>query len=182
MKRVSMIAALSVVSLSVMGSAAPRRSGAPADDAGIIARFEEMVSADISCAQLAVERAKGADVKNFATMLVREHGMARQMARDVATQINVRWKPNPGNPRAEEHDRFLKELRQRNDVAFDVLFIRHEVEYHRELVNVISKELMPASQSPDLQAFFGQVEPAIEAHAKMAEAIQQQIGPKRPAP
>jgi len=179
MKRVSMIAA---VSLGVMGSAAPRHSGTAADDAGIIARFEEMVSADISCAQLAVERAKGTDVKSFATVLVREHGMARQMARDVAAQINVRWKPNPDNARAEEHDKFLKELRQRNDIAFDVLFIRHEVEYHRDLVNLITKDWMPASQSPDLQAFFGQVEPAIEAHAKMAEAIQQQLGPKRPAP
>jgi hypothetical protein len=38
---------------------------------------------------------------------------------------------------------------------------------------------MPSAQNPDLQAFFGQVGPAIEAHAKMAEAMQQQMGPKR---
>jgi putative membrane protein len=179
MKRVSMIATLSVVALTLMGSAAPRRSRSPADDAGIIARFEEMVSADISCAQLAVERAKGADVKNFATILVREHGMARQMARDVATQIGVRWKPNPDNARAAEHEKVLKELRGRNDIAFDVLFIRHEVEYHKELVDLINKDWMPSAQNPDLQAFFGQVGPAIEAHVKMAETIQQTLGPKR---
>jgi putative membrane protein len=179
MKRFSMIAMLSVVSLTLMGSAAPRPARTPADDAGLIARFEEMVSADVSCAQLAVERAKGTDVKNFATILVREHGMARQMARDVATQIGARWKPNPDNAQAAEHEKMLKELRGRNDIAFDVLFIRHEVEYHRDLVNLINKDWMPSAQNPDLQAFFGQVGPAIEAHAKMAEAMQQQMGPKR---
>jgi len=175
-----MISALSLASLALTGSASPHRTSTSVDDADIIARFEEMVSADVSCAQLAVERAHGTNVKNFASMLVREHGMARQMARDVAAQINVRFKPNADNPRAAEHEKVLKDLRQRDDIAFDVLFIRHEVEYHKALVNLINKEWMPAAQSPDLQAFFGQVGPAIEAHMKMADAIQQSLGPRRP--
>ncbi len=179
MKRFSLIAALFVASLALTGSAAPPRADTAADDAALIARFEETVSADVSCAQLAVERAHGTDVRNFATILVREHGMARQMARDVANQLGVKLKSNSDNPRAAEHEKVLKDLRERHDVAFDVLFIRHEVEYHHDLMNLINKEWMPAAQNPDLQAFFGQVGPALEAHAKMAEAIQQQLGPKR---
>lgn len=179
MTRMSMIAALSAVSLALMGSASAPYTTARADDANIIARFEEMVAADLGCAQLAVERAKGADVRNFATVLVREHGMARQMARDIAAQINARFKPNSDNPRAAEHEKFVKELRERTDAAFDGLFVRHEVEYHRQLVTLIDKEWQSAAQHPELQAFFGQVGPALDAHAKMAEAIEHSLGLKR---
>ncbi len=173
-------ASLAGLSLTLMGSGAPARLAPAIDDAAILARFEEMATADLGCAQLASDRAQRADVKAFATVLVREHTMARQMARDAALQLKVTLKTNPDNKQKAEHDRVLKELRERNDIAFDVLFVRHELEYHRDLVNAINKDWTPAAQSPDLQGFLGQVGAAFEAHIATAEQIAQSLGPRRP--
>lgn len=179
MKRIFQLAAGVGLSLSVLGSAPPPRAGAVPDDAAILNRFDDLVSADISCAQLAVERGHSAEVKAFARTLVSEHGMARQLARDVAAMMSVTLKPSADSPRRAEHERTLKALRERPDAAFDVLFMRHEVEYHKEVVDLINKEWIPAAKNADLSALLVQVGPAFEGHTKMAEELFQKLVPNR---
>lgn len=177
--KVTLIAALT--GLSMLGSSPPSRPApAPApDDAAILADFEEMVSADLACAQLASERGHSKDARDFGGVLVREHTMARQMARDAAAQIGVKFKMSSDGPRHSEHDKILRSLRERPDAAFDVLFARHEMEYHKELVELINKQWMPAAKNPDLTAFFGQVGPAFEAHSKMADELWKRVAPAK---
>lgn len=179
MKRVFQLAAVVGLSLSVLGSAPPWRPGTVPDDAGILNRFDDLVGVDIACAQLAAERGHSADVKAFARTLVTEHGMARQLARDVAAMINVTLKPSPDGARRAEHERTVKALRERPDIAFDVLFVRHEVEYHKDLVNLINKEWIPAAKHADLSALLMQVGPAFDGHRAMAEALLQKLLPDR---
>ncbi len=177
MKRVFQFAAGVVLSLSVLGSAPPARPGAVPDDVAILNRFDDLVGADIACAHLAAERGHSAEVKAFARTLVSEHGLARQLARDVAAMMNVTLKPD--GARRAEHERTIKALRERPDAAFDVLFMRHEVDYHKELVDLINKEWVPASKNADLSALLAQVGPAFEGHTKMAEELFQKLGPKK---
>ena len=179
MKRIFQLAAGVGLSLSVLGSATPQRLAAVPDDAAILNRFDDLVGADIACAQLAAERGHSAEVKAFARTLVSEHGLARQLARDVAAMMNVTLKPSSDGARRAEHQRTLKALRERPDVAFDVLFMRHEVDYHKEVVNLINKEWIPAAKHEDLSALLAQVGPAFEGHTKMAEELWQKLVPNR---
>ena len=65
-----------------------RERGATAfDDAAILNKFAELATADLGCAQLAAEKARSADVRAYAAILVREHTMARQMARDAERDL-----------------------------------------------------------------------------------------------
>lgn len=178
MKRISILAAVAGLSLSVLGSAPPQHTLATPDDAAILARFEDLVSADLACAQLAVERGQSADVRNFAKILVSEHGMARQMARDVAAQTNLTLKPSSSSPYRAEHERILRSLRERQDAAFDVLFTRHESEYHKQLVDLINTDWIPAAKDADVKALLQQAGPAFEAHGKMADALWQRLTPR----
>ncbi|MFA6165015.1 MAG: DUF4142 domain-containing protein [Gemmatimonadaceae bacterium] len=179
MKRLFQLAAGVGLSLSVLGSAPPARPGVVPDDAAILNRFDDLVGADLACAQLAVERGHSAEVKAFARTLVSEHGMARQLARDVSAMTNIILKPSSDGARRAEHERTLKALRERPDIAFDVLFLRHEVEYHKELVDLINKEWAPAAKNADLSALLAQVGPAFEGHTKMAEALFQKLVPNK---
>jgi putative membrane protein len=175
MLKILLFTAIAGLSLPAPGDAplaAPQR-----DDAAILRSFEELVSADIGCAQLAAERGHSADVRNFAKTLVSEHGLARQLARDVAMQLNVTFKPNANNARAAEHEKVQKALRERPDVAFDVLFLRHQTEYHQELVNLINKEWLPAAKAEELSGLLSQVGPAFEAHTAMARQLWEQRRP-----
>src|SRR5512133_400333 len=52
MKRIFQLAAGVGLSLSVLGSAPPVRPGAVPDDAAILNRFDDLVGADLACAQL----------------------------------------------------------------------------------------------------------------------------------
>ena len=178
MKRVLQLVAGVGLSLSVLGSAPPPRMATVPDDEAILNRFDDLVGADIACAQLAVERGHSAEVKAFARTLVSEHGLARQLARDVASMMNVTLRPSSDSPRRAEHERTIKALRERPDIAFDVLFVRHEVEYHKDLVNLINKEWMPAAKHADLIALLVQVGPAFDGHRTMAEALWQKLVPR----
>ena len=178
MKRIFQLAAGVGLSLSVLGSAPPPRMATVPDDAGILNRFVDLVSVDIACAQLAAERGHSAEVKAFDRTLVNEHGTARQLARDVAAMMNVTLKPSPDGARRAEHERTLKALRERPDAAFDVLFTRHEVDYHKEVVDLITKEWIPASKHADLIALLVQVGPAFDGHRTMAEALWQKLVPR----
>ncbi|MBA4072678.1 MAG: hypothetical protein C0497_12705, partial [Gemmatimonas sp.] len=166
-------------SLSVLGSAPPWRPGAVPDDAAILSRFHDLVGVDIACAQLATERGHSAEVKAFARTLVSEHGLARQLARDVAAMMNVTLKPSSEGARRAQHESTLKGLRERPDAAFDVLFMRHEVEYHKDLVDLINKEWIPAAKHADLSALLAQVGPAFDGHTKMAEELWRKLVPNR---
>ena len=178
MKRVLQLVAGVGLSLSVLGSAPPPRMATVPDDEAILNRFDDLVGADIACAQLAAERGHSAEVKAFARTLVSEHGLARQLARDVASMMNVTLRPSSDSPRRAEHERTIKALRERPDIAFDVLFVRHEVEYHKDLVNLINKEWMPAAKHADLIALLVQVGPAFDGHRTMAEALWQKLVPR----
>ncbi len=179
MKRVFQLAAVVGLSLSVLGSAPPWHPGAVPDDESILNRFDDLVGVDIACAQLAAEKGHSAEVKAFARTLVSEHGLARQLARDVAAMMNVTLKPSPDGARRAVHERTLKALRERPDIAFDVLFVRHEVEYHKDVVDVINKEWIPAAKHADLSALLVQVGPAFDGHRTMAEALLQKLVPAR---
>ncbi|MBW7932820.1 MAG: DUF4142 domain-containing protein [Gemmatimonadaceae bacterium] len=148
------------------------------DDASILRSFDNYVSADMGCAQLAAEKGHSKEVRDYARMLVEEHGVARQLIRDASLQLNVTLRPSD-NPRQAEHDKVVKSLRERPDVAFDILFLRHEVEYHKELVELINKEWTPGAKSPDLSSLFAQAGPALEAHATKAQELWQKLRPDR---
>ena len=178
MKMVFQLVAGVGLSLSVLGSAPPQRVAAVPDDAAILNRFDDLVGVDLGCAQLAAERGHSAEVKAFARTLVSEHGLARQLARDVAAMMNVTLKPSSDGARRAEHERTIKALRERPDAAFDVLFVRHEVDYHKEVVDVISKEWIPAAKHPDLSALLVQVGPAFDGHRTMAEALLAKLVPR----
>lgn len=173
-----MLATVAGLSLTLLGSAPPRRSRVTPDDAAIIARFQEMVSVDNACAQLAVEKGHSKEVRDFGALLLREHAMAMQMARDAALQASVKVKPREDNQLRAEHDNVVKSLHERPDNAFDILFVRHEVEYHKALVALITKDLLPAAQSADLGGMLSQVAPAFEAHGKMADDLFQRLTKK----
>lgn len=179
MKRIFQLAVGVGLSLSVLGSAPPPRVATVPDDAAILNRFDDLVGVDIACAQLAAERGHAADVKAFARTLVSEHGLARQLARDVAAMMNVTLKPSPDGARRAEHERTIKALRERADAPFDVLFVRHEVEYHKEVVDLINKDWIPAAKHADLVALLVQVGPAFDGHRTMAEALLQKLLPNR---
>jgi putative membrane protein len=173
-----MLATVAGLTLTLLGSAPPRGPRRAPDDATIIARFQEMVSVDNACAQLAVEKAHSKEVRDFAALLLREHGMAMQMARDAALQASVKIKPREDNQLRAEHDNLVKSLRDRPDNAFDILFMRHEVDYHKALAALIANDLIPAAQNPDLSGMLSQVAPAFAAHGKMADDIFQRLSKK----
>ena len=185
MTRIPLLAAVAGLSVSLLGSAPPRRAplrraSSAIDDAAILSRFADLVAVDLDCAQLAATNGHSREVRDFAGILVREHGMARQLVRDIASQLHVTLKPSSSDgARRAEHEKVLAGLRERPDIAFDILFLRHEIDYHKDLLNLINTEWLPAVQNTDLSGLMSQVGPAFEAHNKMAEALWQQVAPKK---
>ncbi len=72
--------------------------------------------------------------------------------------------------------RTRESLTSKTGEAFDRAYIANEVEYHAAVLSALDDLLIPGARNEELrQALLG-VRPAIEAHLRHAEQLQQDLG------
>ena len=186
---IAAVALTAVTSLALVGTAAARRSGpvtlslttvtrppvAALDDATIVAIFDAANTADIETGQLAAERGKSKEVREFGAMLVRDHQHVRQLGRDLAHKLGVTPTPPEDDAGAKAHAEAMKTLRSTRGAAFDHAFLQHEAAFHKAVLEAVQTTLLPAIQNPELKALVVKVAPAFEAHRLAAQSLDKQL-------
>ena len=143
----------------------------PLDDATIVAIFDAANTADVETGTIAVERARRADVREYAQMLVRDHKAVRQLGRDLATRLGVTPTPPADNASAVAHASAVKRLRAVPAADFDRTFLEHEIAFHQAVIDAVNTTLMPAIRNAELKALVAKVAPAFESHRQAAEHL-----------
>jgi putative membrane protein len=174
--RRSRLAALAVAPLLMLAPAAATGQDKALDDATIIAIFDAANTADIETGALADTRATSKEVRDFGAMLARDHAMVRQQGRDLAAKLGVTPTPPKPDQGAKDHAKAMASLRALKGTEFDRAFLRHEVAFHRAVIDAINGTLLPAIQNDELEALVKKVAPAFQAHMEMAQDIEKRIG------
>ena len=149
---------------------------APLDDATIVAIFDAANTADIETGTIAIERARRADVREYAAMLVRDHKAVRQLGRDLATKLHVTPTPPADSSSAVAHRNALRKLRSVPAAEFDRAFLEHEMAFHQAVIDAVNKTLLPAIEHEEVKALVVKVAPAFEAHRQAAEHLLKKDG------
>ena len=151
---------------------APAFAQAP-NDAQIASIVVTANQVDIDAGKLAESRAKNADVKQFAKLMVADHTGVNKQATALVTRLHVTPQDNDTSKSLKDGgDKNLANLRTLKGAAFDKAYVDHEVAYHQAVLDAIDKTLIPNASNADLKALLVKVRPAIASHLEHAQHIQ----------
>lgn len=164
-------AVAAAAAFAVIHPSAAVAQGAKLDDPTIVAIFDAANTYDMETGQLATTRARSSDVREFGSMLVRDHRAVRQQGRDLARSLNVTPTP-PGNfALAKAHADAMKSLSGLRGAAFDRAFLQHEIDFHNAVLDAVTKTLLPATQNAQVKDLETKVAPAFVAHRDRAQYL-----------
>lgn len=151
----------------------PAADTAPAiSDANIAAIVVTANTIDIQYADLALAKSQDADVRQFATMVKRDHQSVNETAGALVARLGVTPEMNTVafDLRDDAETKRLT-LRDLEGFAFDSAYAANEVTYHTTVLGAIDGALIPSAQNAELKALLVAVRPAVAAHLEHAREL-----------
>ena len=123
--------------------------------------------AEVQLAKLAQQKATLAAVKNFASMLERDHTAANDQVKNLAGQRNVSLPASP----TEEKQKMYTDMEKMTGKALDKEYISMLVKCHNDGINLFEDTRSNASDI-DVKNFADKTLPTLKMHLDSAKAIQ----------
>jgi putative membrane protein len=132
---------------------------------------------DIDAGKLALSKAKSADVKTFAQLMITDHSGVNKSATELVQKLHVTPETNPTSQSLQKGgDDNLAALKKLSGSAFDRAYVDHEVVYHQAVLDAVDSTLIPSAQNAELKALLVKVRPAFVAHLEHAKHLQSELG------
>ncbi len=176
------------VVLLVLASAAcarsPRMAEAPKavgrteriSDANIAAIVVAANNADISYANIALNKAVSAEVKAFAQRMLSDHGGVNKAAVDLVTKLGVTPVESSISLDMRDKSEVIRDrLREKDGADFDREYIDNEIEYHEGLLKAIDETLIPSASNGELRDLLRNTRPAVAAHLEHAKRLRPSV-------
>ena len=160
-------------------AAAPAPAPAAPSDAQIAHVAVTANSIDSTAGEVAKRKGTAKDVKDFAQMMITDHGTVNKQAVALAQKLGV-------TPEDNDISRSLKAgadssattLQGKSGADFDRAYIDREVGYHQAVLDALDNTLIPSAQNAELRDLLQKVRPNIAAHLERAKAIQTSLASK----
>jgi putative membrane protein len=158
--------------------ATPAPAAAPAiTDAQIAHNVVTAKSIDSSAGVLAKTKGTAKAVKDFAQMMITDHGGVNKKAVALATSLNLTPEDNDTSRQLKTAaDQSMTTLNGLSGAAFDKAYIDHEVTYHQTVLDALDKTLIPGAQNAELKSLLESSRPAFAAHLERAKSVQGTLG------
>jgi len=123
--------------------------------------------AEVELGKLAQEKGTSAKVKDFAKMMVTDHGKANEELMSIAKMKNITLPSSLD----EEHMKKMEELKSKSGAAFDKAYVSAMVEGHQKTLALMQEAAQHCKDS-DLKAFAEKTSPIVKAHLDRITSIQ----------
>jgi putative membrane protein len=160
--------------IAILTAAAPLAfaAGGTADNS-FYRNLAEGGMAEVDLAQLAQQKSTDPKVKDFAQMMVNDHGAANEKLNALAASKQVAV-PKTLDASHEAEKTRLEGLRGN---SFDRAYAQSQVKAHEKAVGLLEKEIS-SGQDADAKAFAQSVLPTIRHHLEEARALASEEGVK----
>jgi putative membrane protein len=176
---------LTVASLACRGprAVAPAEAPAPAlSDANIAAIIVAANNADILYADLALAKSQDTDVREFATMVKKDHESVNEAAAALLARLGVTPVDNTASfDLRDDADTKRLILRDLEGFAFDSAYAANELTYHASVLATVDGALIPGAQNAEFKALIVAVRPAVAAHLEHSRTLVAALAAKRPS-
>ncbi len=122
--------------------------------------------AEVELGKMALEKSSNAQVKEFATMMVKDHGMANAELMVIAKQKNITL-PSTVD---DEHKKKMDDLSKKTGADFDKAYVNAMVDGHKSTLKLMEDESRDGKDA-DLKAFATKTAPTVQSHLVMINKI-----------
>ena len=122
--------------------------------------------AEVELGKMALEKSSNAKVKEFATMMVKDHGMANTELMAIAKQKNITL-PSTVD---EEHKQKMDDLSKKTGADFDKAYVDAMVNGHKSTLKLMEDESKDGKDA-DLKSFATKTAPIVQSHLIMINKI-----------
>lgn len=142
-------------------------------DANVAATASASNMDEIQTSQLALQKTQNAAVREFAQMMVTEHGAVEREMQAMLQQKGMAPVDNALSGTMKRNlARTLEMLRAMNGAAFDMGYMTHQVAAHEMTLNTIDTTLLPNTRDPQMREMLqNRVRPAVAQHLTRARQI-----------
>ena len=123
--------------------------------------------AEVSLGKLALEKSTNASVKEFATMMVNDHGKANEELMSIAAAKNITLPADVD----EEHKKKADDLSKKTGKDFDKDYVDAMVDGHKKTLKLMQDEAKDGKDA-ELKAFAAKTAPIVQAHLDMINKIK----------
>lgn len=147
-------------------------------DGDIFAIEDAANNGEIQMAELARKQGAGAQVKDFAAMMITHHRDAENKLKALAKKQNITSKDNDvSNKLKSDVSAMVSDLRSKKGKDFDRAYIDDQVKAHRDVLDIVDNQLIPSVQNTDLKSHLTDVRRTVADHLQKAEDIQSKMQP-----
>ncbi|MEJ5996297.1 DUF4142 domain-containing protein [Pedobacter sp. Du54] len=126
--------------------------------------------AEVELGKLALTKATNSQVKEFASMMVSDHGKANEELMAIATAKNITLPASLD----EDHQKMWDELNAKTGTDFDKKYVDDMVNGHKKVVDLMEKQAKDGEDA-DLKAFAAKTAPIVKAHLDAIKKIQDSL-------
>lgn len=123
--------------------------------------------AEVELGKLALTKTSNAKIKEFANMMVSDHGKANADLMAVAKTKNITLPAVVD----DEHKQKMADLEKKTGADFDKAYVSTMVDGHKSTLKLMQDEAANGKDA-DLKAFAGKTAPVVQAHLTMIESIE----------
>ncbi|MCX2573128.1 DUF4142 domain-containing protein [Pedobacter sandarakinus] len=122
--------------------------------------------AEVEMSKLALQKSTNAQVKEFATMMVTDHGNANAELTEIAKMKNITLPTTVD----EDHQKKYDDLSKKTGADFDKDYVSAMMDGHKATLKLMEDEAKDAKDA-DLKAFASKTAPVVQGHLTMINKI-----------
>jgi putative membrane protein len=130
---------------------------------------------EIDYSQVGADKATNASVKQYAQMMVKDHGAMLDAVKSLATRLNVTPAANDKvNELQTENQKDITDLNAKTGKDFDKEFMEEQVDMHQETLDLLN-DLDTRTTNADMKTAIAEAKPKVQAHLDQAKAIKDKL-------
>ncbi|MDQ7777243.1 DUF4142 domain-containing protein [Paracoccus aminovorans] len=134
--------------------------------------------AEVQLGEMARDKAEAESVRDFAAMMVEDHGAANARLAELAEAVRI---PLPQEP-APDQQALRERLEAAERTAFDLAYVRAQVVEHQKTAQLLAWEV-GQGQDGEIQRFAAEQLPVVLGHLEQAQRLNAELsgagGPAR---
>lgn len=145
-------------------------------DANVVDVLTVANQGEVDYSQVGVEKATNPSVKQFAQLMVKDHGTMLDAVKSLASKLNVTPAANDKvTDLQKENQKDITDLNGKTvGKDFDHEFMEEQVDMHQETLDLLN-DLDSKTTNADLKAAIAEAKPKVQAHLDQAKAIKDKV-------
>lgn len=132
--------------------------------------------AEVEQARLAVNKADDDAVKDYARLMLAQHGQNLQDVNQLQTRLNLTPTDSQLASQLRSSSMNLEsQLSQESGDDFDSMYIDHQIDQHRTALEIIDNQLLPSARREELKSTLQSLRSMVADHLQRAQQVKDKL-------